>query len=1497
MAITFSAHAQHSPLPVQPIHKDRPFQQDYSIKYEMPATGPLLTKVVCDRNGVVQVHSSEGLLRPFNGAFLTPGQLSPDRTYRPMKDKKIRDIGLCEGQLVYVDDNAVLSNAWAGKLYCRHTLPDVNIFTVAPDFGALLSNGATLQYCRDSKVEWTGHPGDKVLDIQFDTTTRAFWILGEKTLSLFRPADKDLHVVYKGDGFTCFTPAVNKHTILICTHNGYLTLDTKTYNPKGDIQRKLPCTDLTVIRILGGKTWFGSAKGAFRLRDDGKYDYYASRRWLPSDKVADIAPGPGGSALILTDKGLGEIHFSNITLYDKAMFYEQQVRDRHIRLGFNATLASIKDGDISTGSVEDSDNDGLWTSMYLGAEAFRYVVTHSPEALQNCRESLDAMERLYTVNSLKGFPSRSFERRGYAASDTQVWKRAPDPEWDWKSTTSSDEAIGHIFVFGVIAELVDDTACKHKAIRLIDALMTHIVQHDMYLIDWNGKPTTWGRWNPGYVNARPVMVGDRKINSSNIIGMLQTAWRFTGKKMFRDKAFELMNKYGYLDNLMRPMKEIGSAPLEADDLSRRLSENWNHSDDEMYFLGYWGLYRYAFNDTLKSKFKTAILDHWQAERPEKEGAWNIFTAMTGTPGFDLKEAIWYLQEYPLDLVDWSVNNSGRKDIEFIPANFRRQTIKEVLPPDELPISRHNSNRFDLDDHGNGGSEYSAGDIWLLPYWMGRYLKVISAPTTPSSSSVISKPIIAAPTTSFTSKPITTSLSSSPHPKSTYTDIPYIQPYSIRYYPGDHDQHLITVLKDRNNHTQILSDQGLLQPREGRLLYPGTLVKDAIYRPLADRKIKNICLSEGQLVYIDDKALFSNAWAGKLYVQHGMPDAKLLTAGAPGEYIISDGKQIELIRNQKITWSGQSPEPLLQICYHPATKKFWLLAEHTLFSLTDKKLIPAFINDSLTCFTILDKDILVGTHNGYWQLSLPDCHPAGPCNRNLPATDLTTIEVIDGKVWFGSTRGAFTASDSSTHITSGNGTFNYFAGGRWLPGDHVISIAKGKNNTTLILTGQGLANITFQPMTLAQKAAYYEDIVRQRHIRYGFYCDYSNLVKGDPATAETGPHDSDNLWTSMYLVAEMFRYLTTGDNDARQNCRESFDAMERLFTLSGIPGLFGRCIERKGTITFKDEYRKNIEAYWYPGYAHTPSSWRHSTDPEWDWRGSASSDQAVGQYFALTLVAQYMDDKDMQQRAIHLIDQLTGYIVDHGLTLIDFDGRPTLWGRWTPEYVNRFPDMVGDKKLYSSNIISFLQTAYHFTGKEQYKKKALELLYKDHYLTNLTRPVKEIGPAPDTADAWSKELSGGWNNSDDEMYFLAYWGLYPYALDNILKQKYRSAIHDHWDYKRPARDGLWNLCYGALINPAGFDLDKTIWELQRMPMDLITWPIHNSHRGDLTGILPPDERPQNKHNRNLFELDDKGGNGSSELGGGDVYLLPYWMGRYFGAISAPADNDQNTPLTF
>ena len=706
--------------------KDKPFIQDYSIKYQKENSDVELIKVASDRNGYIQLLSSKGLLRNRAGQFLFPGTLVKDVHDRPISDKNIVSIGTYKDQLVYLDDKAVLSNAWAGKLYYRHNMPKAKIFSGGKDFTFLISDGKRLTLLKDSKKLWEGTLlNDETQDIKYDATADLFWILGKSSISTFSSDNNKIVKILNNDNVTCMELAPEK--LIVGTNNGYFEVDLKSKKQIGDIKRKMPCTDITAISNIDNNIWFGSTFGAMMLQDDNTFSYYASKRWIPSDTVVQIAKGPDNSVLILTNKGLGKIHFKEMTLADKADFFEKQVRHRHIRTGFNASLKNLDNGDITTGTLQNSDNDGLWTSMYLGAEAFRYSVTKSEKALQNVIESLEAMERLYTINPMKsGFPSRSFERAGYN-DDDKPWRPTEDPEWDWKSTTSSDEAIGHAFVFSVIAELIDEEPIRTKAIELLDGMMQHIVDNDLYLIDFDGKPTTWGRWNPEYVNGFPTSVGDRKLNSSNIISMLQSAYHFTKKEIYKEKAFELINQHGYLDNLMRPMKEIGRAGDNADDWSQMLSGAWNHSDDEMYFLGYWGLYRYAFNDELKAMYKETIIDHWEAERPEKEGLWNIMTALVGDDNYDFEEAIWYLQEYPLDLITWTIKNSHRKDIENIADNFRKQTIKEVLPPDELPIRRHNANRFGLDGGYDGQSEYSAGDIWLLPYWIGRYLNVIGEP--------------------------------------------------------------------------------------------------------------------------------------------------------------------------------------------------------------------------------------------------------------------------------------------------------------------------------------------------------------------------------------------------------------------------------------------------------------------------------------------------------------------------------------------------------------------------------------------------------------------------------------------------------------------------------------------------------------------------------------------------------------------------------------------------
>ncbi|MBX3242364.1 MAG: hypothetical protein KIT80_04440 [Chitinophagaceae bacterium] len=728
--------------PLSGVHIDAPFTQDYSIKYYTDAAiDP--RKSFSDRNGVIKIFTGKGLMQPFGGELLYPGTVVPDDTYRPMTKKNIAGIGLHDNQFVFIDDKAVLSNAWAGTLHTVHQMADARMFAGGEDFGFVVSNGKKLRYI---KGEQTGEveTNSDVIDLVYDKLQKKFLVLSSGVVGIYDPQGNRYTPVFHKDSLTCFALSKGNRELVIGTTNGYFVLTTADWQQKGEIHRKLPSNKLTAVAEINNRLWFGSDHGVFMQREDGKFNYYASQRWLPSDDVKHIARGPEGTVLVTTGLGLGQIHFREMTLEAKAAFYDKQVRQRHIRYGLYCDVTDLQNGNLATTQLKPRDSDNLWTGMYLGSQLFRYLATGSREAKQNCVEAFEAMERLYTIHSIPGYFGRSFERHGtipfrseyrhylkdywYPGYDYSVsWQQAENPEWDWRGASSSDQTVGQMFALTLMAQYMDDEGLKNRAIALIDGLMSHIVDNNLRLIDSNGKPTLWGIWHPEYVNRFPERIGDRKLYSSNIIAFLQTAWHFTKKEKYKTIADSLLYQAGYLENLMRPVSEIGRAPEEADGWSKTLSAEWNHSDDEMYFLAYWGLYPYAFNDSLRTLYRETIKDHWDFERNEKDALWNFCYAMTGADSFDLEESIWHLQEMPLDMIEWSVDNSRRNDLEYITPGFRGETTTEVLPPDERPELKHNRNVFNLKRDAGGRSELGAGDTWLLPYWMGRYLGVISAP--------------------------------------------------------------------------------------------------------------------------------------------------------------------------------------------------------------------------------------------------------------------------------------------------------------------------------------------------------------------------------------------------------------------------------------------------------------------------------------------------------------------------------------------------------------------------------------------------------------------------------------------------------------------------------------------------------------------------------------------------------------------------------------------------
>ena len=101
-----------------------------------------------------------------------------------------------------------------------------------------------------------------------------------------------------------------------------------------------------------------------------------------------------------------------MTLAAKAALFEERVHARHDRHGLVSPSNLRVPGDVSTNQMRDDDNDGLWTSMYAAAECFRYAVTHSAEALANATKSTEAVLFLEEVAGKRGFPARSYIRKG-----------------------------------------------------------------------------------------------------------------------------------------------------------------------------------------------------------------------------------------------------------------------------------------------------------------------------------------------------------------------------------------------------------------------------------------------------------------------------------------------------------------------------------------------------------------------------------------------------------------------------------------------------------------------------------------------------------------------------------------------------------------------------------------------------------------------------------------------------------------------------------------------------------------------------------------------------------------------------------------------------------------------------------------------------------------------------------------------------------------------------
>ncbi len=533
----------------------------------------------------------------------------------------------------------------------------------------------------------------------------------------------------------------------------------------------LPWNDFTgIVAGPGTEVWFTTHLGVIRY--DGKqWHYRQGPRWLPSDDVLQAAVDERGSAWLATTAGIGRLERRPMTLAAKAEHYEQEIEHyiKRTSFGYVAEAALRKVADKSSANPQDSDNDGLWTSMYGAGECFAYGATRDPNAKTRAKQAFEALRFLQKVTQggehqpPAGYIARTIrpidwpdpnvgriEGDRQKAQSDKLWKvyeprwpKSADGKWYWKSDTSSDELDGHYFFYPLYYDLCAETEAERERVRdVVRGITDHLLTHGFVLIDHDGKPTRWAVYGPQYLNRDPMWWQERGLKSLSMLSYLAVAEHITGDAKFATAARELIDHEGYAHNAM--LTKIQHGPGSG-----------NQSDDEMAYMSYYGLLRFSHDEALKSMIRTSFYHYWVNDEPELNPFFNFVYAACNLNAFATspwgpfpvkpwagwqEDSMATLYGFPLDRLNWPLRNSHRLDIIRLPAvaapdvespedrGARGYLVSgKVLPVENRYFGHWNTDPWDLDYGGNGG-ELGAGTVFLLPYYMGLYHGYIQKPS-------------------------------------------------------------------------------------------------------------------------------------------------------------------------------------------------------------------------------------------------------------------------------------------------------------------------------------------------------------------------------------------------------------------------------------------------------------------------------------------------------------------------------------------------------------------------------------------------------------------------------------------------------------------------------------------------------------------------------------------------------------------------------------------------
>lgn len=358
------------------------------------------------------------------------------------------------------------------------------------------------------------------------------------------------------------------------------------------------------------------------------------------------------------------------------------------------------------------------------------------------------------------------------------------------------------------------------------------------------------------------------------------------------------------------------------------------------------------------------------------------------------------------------------------------------------------------------------------------------------------------------------------------------------------------------------------------------------------------------------------------------------------------------------------------------------------------------------------------------------------------------------------------------------------------------------------------------------------IIQARHLPFGAILD---PILASPTSTQivnyTRCGDSA-LWTGAYLAAEAFRYKVTQSADALNQVKTALAALKGLVDVTGDNRL-ARCM-----VPAASPYAAGTENEEAGNTIHQ--------NPPWIWVDNTSRDEVVGVFFGLGAAFDLVDDATIKSGIGDLATRMVGFIANH---------------QWSPN-----DDISNTFLLRPEELQMLLQVARHVDPSNTISGPFLV-------------PPVSVGVLADVSDnsAYYKfnldymsfyNLIRLQNNSDN---------LNAYQIVRAYTASHQNAFFDIIDRAIQGPDPLRDAEMASLLQQ---------W-LQRAKRDFSV---------DLSKVVPvcgteacqPIPVPRRVPTDFLWQRDPfqlaGGGSGLVESAGID-YILPYWMGRYYGVISA------------